>query len=503
MYNTLNHEVDRAVNGTPSTHTTSETRSFSVKEWVDNLPNEYGDAFTVPLSENTPTIGARTRGQTKRQFSPGISTSRKRRRLEELDMNTPESMGDNGRRKSPRKVSKAPLSSIPPRRAKTPENQEVNSQVDTDATPKSNQDPLSRPDVFRTLPPSDLLSFNARSPNRSSASSSSQNSYKTKSRSTSPSKRIRNLQLSRYPMEWTHFDSSQFPTTLEGLSSLVDDIINIADGDQVISNNVAELAAKHSNTHRIKDRNIDRDVKTRGDNLSDEQFWDRVLEIQSATLECRDEQVSEASWNDEVHSRLLNLALRGHWKSEGIWYRNVTSARIDDSLFLQSMESRMVDYCITLGNCSIFKRRVQEYLRENNLDSINHTSAPGISFTPIAASIETKRGRIDEDDAMHQLATWVSAQFAFLQRLVPPETPLPPLILIMAQAHEWKWMVATSKGVPNTPGVIYRDLHMGETNTVLGICKVVKSLRRIAAYVNEVYRPWFQKEVLEWDRPLK
>jgi hypothetical protein len=60
-------------------------------------------------------------------------------------------------------------------------------------------------------------------------------------------------------------------------------------------------------------------------------------------------------------------------------------------------------------------------------------------------------------------------------------------------------MIAKSTGVPNTPGVIYRDLHMGETNNVLGICKVVKALRRIAAYVNEIYRPWFEKSVLGWD----
>jgi hypothetical protein len=44
--------------------------------------------------------------------------------------------------------------------------------------------------------------------------------------------------------------------------------------------------------------------------------------------------------------------------------------------------------------------------------------------------------------------------------------------------------------------IILRDLRLGSTDTVLGIYQLVESVRRLAKWVEEEYRPWLEKEAL-------
>lgn len=303
------------------------------------------------------------------------------------------------------------------------------------------------------------------------------------------------MQLSQNPMRWTSLELEAFPLPRDVLK-LLEDIRNIADGEEVIPLSIASLLAEAPDRHRIKARNIEKEGTSFRSDLSDAEILRLAVELRTKTLECREEDLSEASWNDEVHSSLLDLALRGHWRSQGLRYRNITSARIDDPQLIGSAESRMVDYCITFGSNPEHGTRIRDFLRRGGLQSINHTSAPGIGFTPIAVSIETKRGRIDEEDARHQLGTWVTAHFAHLRRLARPGVKLPSLLLIMVQAHEWRMCIASSGDGISTPGVIFRDIQIGDTTTLTGIFIAIQALNRIARHVVEVHFPWFESEIL-------
>ena len=59
-------------------------------------------------------------------------------------------------------------------------------------------------------------------------------------------------------------------------------------------------------------------------------YWQEVLKIHNAARECLRDRCSEASWNGEVHHRILRLGLEGHWESQGVWNRNVTTHRISN-----------------------------------------------------------------------------------------------------------------------------------------------------------------------------
>jgi uncharacterized protein YceK len=88
--------------------------------------------------------------------------------------------------------------------------------------------------------------------------------------------------------------------------------------------------------------------------LSYEDEWVRAVEIWQSALKCQDRDLPEASWNAEVYSRPLSLALRGQWESRGITYVDVTTARVTDTSLLPldvmtgPMQGKVVDFAMVV-----------------------------------------------------------------------------------------------------------------------------------------------------------
>lgn len=237
--------------------------------------------------------------------------------------------------------------------------------------------------------------------------------------------------------------------------------------------------------------------------IGHEQFYERVVEILDAALECEKKGYNEAAWNCEVHSTLLRLALRGHWQSKGIWYRNITSARIHDPLLLPTVsgsvtQSKMVDFALLMDPTRDLNRELFEgittTLRGEGRTTINHTAMYEVKYSPIAVSIETKRANVDEDGADVQLGLWVSAHFARLRQLTGDAFPLPALPLVTVQGHAWKMMIAEAKADRSI--ILLKEIMLGKTDSVLGIYQIVAALRRLARWVDEDYKPWFEQKAL-------
>ncbi len=235
--------------------------------------------------------------------------------------------------------------------------------------------------------------------------------------------------------------------------------------------------------------------------LSHNALWEAAEEVWQIALDCQLRSAPEATWNSEVHCRLFRLALRGHWKSKGIWYQDVTTARISDKSLVPSvattpMQSKLVDYVMTIDSSFDFRNRIVAKLSSQRfVPSINQTSAEWIRFNPIAVSIETKRGAVDQDTTYVQLGMWTAAHFAKLRQLTQDRSAaLPVLPLVLVQGHEWKMMLASMKPDPRLEMLAY--LPLGDTGTLSGVYRVIAGIRRLAKWIDEQYRPWFEKEVL-------
>lgn len=183
--------------------------------------------------------------------------------------------------------------------------------------------------------------------------------------------------------------------------------------------------------------------------LKGDEVFDEVVNIQMAAMDSRNEDVAEPEWNSAVHYSLIKLALKGFWSSKGIWFHDISIARVSDSSLLlgitskaKKVQSKMVDYAMVIRPAQDLLYRIKDLLREIDGFSINHTDARYVRFKPIGLSIETKRGGIDQDKANTQLGTWVSAHFAKLSQLIRGNGNLPLLPLIIIQGNKWEFMIA-------------------------------------------------------------
>lgn len=227
-----------------------------------------------------------------------------------------------------------------------------------------------------------------------------------------------------------------------------------------------------------------------------------IVELAEAAVQCDNQMMPESHWNSEIHHPLIKIALTaGRWKQRGISCCNVTSARIaGKDLLLKQAQSgkinmgKIVDFALVIEN---LEYECRERLRDKTKQySISYSDAEHLRCSPIAISIETKTAGGIEEEARAQLGTWVHAHFKRLENLSerPVNTPLPTLPLIMVQGHEWRLMFAEK---PEDEIYIYQSVSLGETASILGIYQIIASMSKLAAYANDVYRPWLIKNVLK------
>ncbi|KAI4130890.1 MAG: hypothetical protein LQ338_001487 [Usnochroma carphineum] len=238
------------------------------------------------------------------------------------------------------------------------------------------------------------------------------------------------------------------------------------------------------------------------------EIWKRVVYIRDAARECLNDDSPESTWNMEVHSPILRTALRGHWKSQEIWYKDLTTARISDKDLLPKVpgfpKSKMVDFGIVIQPRALSSlwRKILEKCKAQPYYTINQTGANHVCKVPIAISIEVKRAGGSEDEALVQLETWVTAHYNNLKVLLrsgaSADVKLPILPLLQTQGHDWSLMIAEFK-TEESLIILHRNIRLGSTNDILGIYQIIASLRRLAQWVSEEYRPWWTAAVLGGD----
>ncbi len=332
----------------------------------------------------------------------------------------------------------------------------------------------------------------------------------TSNRSRSPRKARFDMQLAKVSVKNTTFGAPgrELSANANGLYRAIRSID--------LHRRVLPSAIRSVIKNTVEDLDEDMFYVMSSDDTEDPQIhharWQRVLDILDAARECKDGDDPESAWNSEVHSTVLRIALEGG-ESTNVWYKDLTTARISERRLLPeipgfSAKSKMVDYGIIIKPTvrSSLEASIKRLCREQRLDSVNQTNANHVRFTPIAVSIETKRAAIEEDQAILQLNTWVSAHFAKLDSLVGSYAPneeakaevkakaiMPILPLVKVQGHDWKLLIAEKQ---TDLILIHGELAIGSTQSHLGVYQILAALRRLKQWVNDEYRPWWTQEIL-------
>ena len=502
----------------------SQSSTSSVVIWLDNHPDQPENYIFEQHKPSKRQLKRPPQDHTLSQQSP------KRRRLLEVS-------GNNARppEKSPKRKFQSSQQSQTPA---TPTRQECSKttarqpattdlvKVTLEYLEEEEQEQMSTPRPKLTSQPPSLRTrpthpiFQA-PPGRPESSDSGDSRGSKTARSQSPTKRLGDLQFSDMPVDSQTWSSNTIPQELKDLVRGMQGIrrgagvIPLGSKDYFAATEEMILDFQWENEdEERRGKEADKAVmKQITGGLGHDLFWHRASTICEARNECLRDRDPEPAWNSEVHSAILRLALIGHWAARVVWYKDITVARISNKSLVPwniatgAMQSKMVDHANLINPSQKFTGNPSKFLHNHIIEklrtekasasiSINQTDSEWVRFKPITVNIETKRGAVGEDEAHVQLATWLTAQYSRLRQLMPDKakTKLPSFPVLSVQGQRWLLMIASLQD--NDRINLIKELYLGDTDAVAGVYQVVAAIQRIAQWVNDDYRPWFEKEVL-------
>ncbi|KAJ4138001.1 hypothetical protein NW754_001361 [Fusarium falciforme] len=358
-------------------------------------------------------------------------------------------------------------------------------QFHNDITPRPPRSFIIPEDLDANTPPQ------APSITSSSRLSSSRASSKASkiSRNSSPTKQLRNAELQQTGFARASFEDDEQPASLEILTQRLRDI---EEGYGILPRDLQnDLAGERVRPWMFGDKPQF--------GASDLPGVRTVRKIHRLARRCFKENLAESSWNNDVHSQVLEWVMRDSPSSDDelLDYRCCLTAQIIPAYRPEHAPSKMVDFCICVqpGTNSPHHNVIQSLCLNRPGMSINHTDWGDLTKNPIAISIETKGPEQSYDTALLQVATWHSSQWRSLRwgRSGPIDTIefLPGIIVIK---HDW-YFVATDLdrfGKART----FERIPLGSTESILGIYKLFMAMLTLLQWVRDQYWPALQTDVL-------
>ncbi|KAK1063670.1 hypothetical protein LTR74_009282 [Friedmanniomyces endolithicus] len=350
------------------------------------------------------------------------------------------------------------------------------------------------------------------SPTRSDTSSQQSSSSR---RSKSPVKNLADLRLTDASIAYTHVATASVPDDVQDLHQRLKDI---HDGIPIIPQAVKQ-AIEERGMGRVRSWSLSASSAV----PDPAKELDMLEEIWHAATDCHQQGASEAAWNDDVHSCVFRAAFKPY---NDIRSHNVTTARPFPEFMPRSGSGqpvlKVVDYTVNFEPSPADQDRIITLLRQEPqpLSSIVQTPYHPVRFKPAAFSIETK---VDggEQYARIQLGLWAAAHYLRLERLLQQDddyagsmAKLPTHPLLVANSHAWSLHfacqrrsinsgqnyhsasslgggVASQGDVNREVQIIDAALELGNTQTLVGVYKLVASLRCLADWSrDEMWPRW-------------
>ncbi|KAF4992333.1 hypothetical protein FDECE_13748 [Fusarium decemcellulare] len=333
------------------------------------------------------------------------------------------------------------------------------------------------------------------------------------SRSTSPKKQMLGLRLEERGLECRQLNVDTAPAVVADLLSAIREI---GSGIEILPDSQRDTIL---NSPLVKGQNT-RLWRFAFKEAAEDTLPGRIPPPNEISLicdlarQCHDKNHEEASWNMEVHHRLLEGILRepGTCKGKPFNFTTCTTARPLRRYVPYSSTAKMVDFCLYLDD-GADADALQALGRRTPTLTVNHTDFAPLQLTPIVLSIETKRPGKELDAAQIQMGVWHAAQWAFLRSVVgltphhtsteeeiarqqKAETALSGLGFIpgiIIQGHRWLFVFSTLEGDKT---VLWTERQFGTTQSILDTYSVVAGIRELSRWTRDVYVPWFRENVL-------
>ena len=132
--------------------------------------------------------------------------------------------------------------------------------------------------------------------------------------------------------------------------------------------------------------------------------------------------------------------------------------------------------------------------------SLNQTDDEVVYRRPLFCDVEIKRQAASGDGEV-QIGVWCAAGFKKLRRMFQTRgvasaqgyEALPAMPLWLVEGHEWKLYIATQKQAEEM--MINGPVETWSVRTKEGIVRLIMTFTYIMKWGDEVYKPWFLRQV--------
>lgn len=198
-------------------------------------------------------------------------------------------------------------------------------------------------------------------------------------------------------------------------AALLDVLEDTADGPVFATRLRQELTK--AGIERIKAHQLDDDDDRSMEELIAELRM--VQTINALSHRCAENRDHESEWNNRVHTKVLELALRNDEAQVG--FRSVVAAKITSTYRRTHAPGlttgKIIDFAMFLEPARLAQNTITS-LTTSMSASINHVSYEGLRTRPIAVSIETKTESRTVEEAKVQLGVWLAGQVARIEELI-------------------------------------------------------------------------------------
>ncbi|KAI1117666.1 hypothetical protein F5Y14DRAFT_320234 [Nemania sp. NC0429] len=402
------------------------------------------------------------------------------------------------RKSQPQTPTPTPSTAAGPNIRSPPPNKRRRAQHDDDNDGNDDNEPAD-PDTDRTPRGRATLSNSDRTSSRSSGASR-----------ISASRRLARLELAPVnPVLITQIKwrDSRMPQELKDVLDSLEDLQSCVVPDY-LAKDIEARAKEDPEFHNFRPSKFYQanETTTGAPTFHPDLSLDEVLEVFLAAEECFDENHAEAGWNSLVHWPVFQLALgpikpppgaaadiiQGQRHPARVRAMPCATARLQSRPY----GAKMVDFCIFVEPQGADAEQVDQIREER--DFINHTDYLPLRRRPIALSAKSTNPGEGYTDAQIQLSAWQAAQWALFESLLgsraTQNTLIPFLPALIIRGHEW-FFAATTKSGRHT--VLWVQKAIGATDSVLGVFQIIHALRYIAAWIREIYWPWYRRAILQ------
>ncbi|KAF5022185.1 hypothetical protein F66182_5772 [Fusarium sp. NRRL 66182] len=334
------------------------------------------------------------------------------------------------------------------------------------------------------------------------------------SRSSSPKKQMLGLRLDDKGLEFRQLNMDTAPPVVAGL---LDKIREIGSGIEILPGAQRDAILQNP---RVRGQSTRLWRFAFNEDRVEDALPGRVPLPEEVSLvceharHCHDGSHEEASWNVEVHHRLLQAILRdpGSATGKAIDFTTCTTARPHRKFVPCSSTAKMVGFCLYL-NKDLDLHALQAFGRQTPTLTVNHADFAPLQLSLVLLSVETKRPGKELDAAQLQMGVWHAAQWSFLRSAIGlTSRPLTAeeevrrkqnahgalvelgfIPGIIVQGHRWLFVFSTLEGDKT---VLWTERQFGTTQSILDAYSIVAGVRELAGWARDVYVPWFQENVL-------